>query len=138
MLVSVAGVGLFRSSDAGASFRETGRDLTDQGLVIADFDNPTSEPIQFSSAFAHDRTVYAYAQQSVVRSTDAGATWELLSIPSAADFSAKTSAASSSSSSSTRWSVVAMAVAIAAAVVVAVGWLVRRRTTHTSAPADER
>jgi photosystem II stability/assembly factor-like uncharacterized protein len=138
MLVSVAGVGLFRSSDAGASFRETGRDLTDQGLVIADFDNPTSEPIQFSSAFAHDRTVYAYAQQSVVRSTDAGATWELLSIPSAADFSAKTSAPSSSSSSSTRWIVVAMAVAIAAAVVVAVGWLVRRRTTHTSAPADER
>ena len=86
MLVSVTGVGLFRSTDGGKSFQPAATDLVELSMIIADFDNPTSEPIQFSPAYATDQTVYAYAQQSVVRSTDGGSTWSVLSIPPAADF----------------------------------------------------
>lgn len=83
VLVSVAGTGLFRSTNGGRSFAPTGDSLTEGGLVIADFENPTSSPIQFSPTFATDRTIYAYGQQSVVRSTDGGDSWEVLTIPSA-------------------------------------------------------
>jgi photosystem II stability/assembly factor-like uncharacterized protein len=89
VLVSVAGTGLFRSTDGGHAFMAVGSSLLDRSLIIGDFENPTSEPIQFSSAFATDRTVYAYAQQSVVRSTDGGDTWEVLDIPAASEFVAR-------------------------------------------------
>ncbi len=84
VLASVDGVGLFRSRDGGRTFVATGRDLTRRGLVIADFDRPTSAPIQFSSAFATDHTVFAYAQESVLRSRNGGRTWRVLTLPSAA------------------------------------------------------
>jgi hypothetical protein len=84
MLVSVEGVGLFRSTNAGRTFSAVGASLLARGVVIEDFENPTSEPIQFSPAFATDHTVYAYGEQSVVRSTDGGDTWQVLDIPAAA------------------------------------------------------
>ena len=92
VLVSVAGTGLFRSTDGGNTFTAVGPSLLQRGLIIADFTNPTSAPIQFSTGFATDRTVFAYAQQSVVRSTDAGDTWEVLDLPPAAEFVAPSDA----------------------------------------------
>ncbi len=86
VLVSVSGDGLYRSTDAGASFVEVGTDLTEGNRVIADFTNPTSQPIQFSPAFAEDRTVFAYSGPFVVRSTDAGDSWDVLRIPTAAAY----------------------------------------------------
>jgi photosystem II stability/assembly factor-like uncharacterized protein len=83
VLVSIAGTGLFRSTDFGRSFEAVGSSLLKRGLVIGDFENPTSSPIQFSPAFASDRTIYAYGQQSVVRSSDGGDTWKVLDIPDA-------------------------------------------------------
>jgi hypothetical protein len=74
-----------RSTDAGASFHRVGTDLFDSNHIVADFSNPTSAPIQFSPTFATDKTIFAYAQTDVVRSTDGGQSWEILRLPSAGD-----------------------------------------------------
>ncbi|MFP5256350.1 MAG: WD40/YVTN/BNR-like repeat-containing protein [Acidimicrobiia bacterium] len=85
VLVSVRGVGLHRSSDGGASFSPVAPALAESNRVIADYDNPTSSPIQFSRTFASDRTVFAYAGPDVLRSTDGGSTWDVLPLPTVAD-----------------------------------------------------
>lgn len=84
VLVSVTGSGLYRSTDGGASFVEIAADLIAANLQIADFDRPTSAPIQFSPAFASDQTVFAMAGQHVLRSTDGGDSWALVDLPPAA------------------------------------------------------
>ncbi len=84
LLVSVLGKGLFRSTDGGTTFVETGASLIDNNLLIADFDNPSSEPIQFSPSYALDHTIFGFAQTHVVRSTDTGSTWQVLALPPAA------------------------------------------------------
>lgn len=86
MLISIGGVGLYRSTDGAKSFVAIGADLIDQNITIADFTNPTGTPIQFSRTFAHDHTIFAYANQYVLRSNDAGATWTVLQPPSSIDF----------------------------------------------------
>jgi photosystem II stability/assembly factor-like uncharacterized protein len=86
VLVSITGTGLFRSTDGGATFEEVAADLTAANHVIADYTNPTGDPIQFSPTFAEDGTVLAYADRFVLRSTDAGDTWELLELPTLEDF----------------------------------------------------
>ena len=83
LLVSITGEGLYRSTDGGASFSAIGLDLIEANRVIADFTNPTETPIEFSPSFERDRTVFAYANQDVLRSTDAGETWEVLRLPAA-------------------------------------------------------
>ena len=118
MLVSVSGVGLFRSTDAGRTFSAVGASLLGRNLVIKDFENPTSEPIQFSPAYATDRTVYAFAQQSVVRSRDGGESWTALDIPPAAAFSGK---AVSTTGASTDGGVPVVTIAIAGGLVIVAG-----------------
>ncbi len=118
VLVSIAGRGLFGSTDGGRTFTAVGASLLARGLVIGDFENPTSEPIQFSPDFATDRTVFAYAQQSVVRSTDGGNSWAVLDIPPAKDFVAPKLPAGPSGSAKTNGIPVAL-IALAAAVVLA-------------------
>lgn len=82
VLVSVRGLGLVRSTDGGASFAATGASLSDENLIIADFANPTSSPIQFSPTYATDGTIFAYAQQELLRSTNAGEDWSIVPLPS--------------------------------------------------------
>jgi hypothetical protein len=82
VLVSIFGEGLYRSTDGGRTFEATAPELIDADRVIADYENPTSSPIQFSSTFATDRTIYAYAGTDLLRSTDGGDTWEVLELPS--------------------------------------------------------
>ncbi|MGH9230275.1 MAG: WD40/YVTN/BNR-like repeat-containing protein [Acidimicrobiales bacterium] len=82
VLVSTRELGLLRSTDGGRSFQRVGVGLFDANRIIADFSNPTSMPIQFSPTFATDRTVFAYAQTDVLRSTDGGQSWEVLPLPS--------------------------------------------------------
>ena len=72
VLVSSRELGLVRSTDGGASFHRVGAELLDTNHLVADFSNPTSAPIQFSPTFATDKTIFAYAQTDVVRSTDGG------------------------------------------------------------------
>ncbi len=137
MLVSVTGTGLFRSNDGGRSFTPTGASLLSAGMVIADFDNPTSEPLQFSPQFARDHTVYAYAQQNVVRSTDGGTTWTVLPLPSSADFRsswtrATATAKRSTSGASNAAVVIAIVIAIAAALGVGALLLTRRSSSARS------
>jgi photosystem II stability/assembly factor-like uncharacterized protein len=85
VLVSTRDAGLLRSTDGGASFREVGTQLFESNHLVADFSNPTSAPIQFSPTFATDRTIFAYAQTDVVRSTDGGDSWEVLGLPGSGD-----------------------------------------------------
>jgi photosystem II stability/assembly factor-like uncharacterized protein len=85
VLVSTREHGLLRSTDGGTSFGVIGAKLFDRNHLIADFSNPTSIPIQFSPEFGADRTVFAYAQTHVLRSTDAGESWEMLQLPTAED-----------------------------------------------------
>jgi photosystem II stability/assembly factor-like uncharacterized protein len=82
VLVSTRELGLVRSADGGRSFQRVGVELFDSNRIIADFSNPTSMPIQFSPTFATDRTVFAYAQTDVLRSTDGGQSWNVLPLPS--------------------------------------------------------
>ena len=84
VLASTRDLGLLRSTDGGASFTAVARDLVEDQHLIADFDNPTSSPIQFSPAFASDGTVFAYAQTVALRSTDGGRSWDVLDLPAAA------------------------------------------------------
>jgi hypothetical protein len=83
VLVSLGRHGLFRSTDGGASFRPIASDLlADQQLVGELLDNATASPIQFSPRFAEDDTVFAHTDRSVLRSTDRGETWDVLTLPS--------------------------------------------------------
>jgi photosystem II stability/assembly factor-like uncharacterized protein len=86
VLVSALGRGLYRSSDGGATFAAVGTSLIKNNHLIADYDNPTSAPIQFSPTYARDRTIFGMAQDDVVKSGDGGSTWQVLNLPPAADF----------------------------------------------------
>jgi hypothetical protein len=83
VFVSIRGVGLFKSSDGGVTFNATGTGLYNNNVLIADYEWPTSAPIQFSPAYATDHTMFGFAQSYVVRSTDSGATWTILDLPPA-------------------------------------------------------
>lgn len=82
VLVSSHDRGLLRSTDGGRSFRAIGSQLLDANHLVVDFSNSTSVPIQFSPSFAADRTIFAYAQTHVLRSTDGGDSWDILDLPS--------------------------------------------------------
>jgi photosystem II stability/assembly factor-like uncharacterized protein len=85
VLASTRELGLLRSTDGGRSFKPVGIELFDSDRLVADFSNPTSMAIQFSPTFATDRTVFAYAQTDVLRSTDGGESWDVLPLPSSRD-----------------------------------------------------
>ena len=81
LLVSISGLGLFRSTDGGQTFEPVGRELIENQVVLKSFYHPTTEPIVFSPTFAEDRTVFGIAEDHVYRSEDAGDTWETLDLP---------------------------------------------------------
>jgi Calx-beta domain len=85
VLVSVLGRGLYRSTDGGTTFAAVGTSLIQGNHLITDYENPVSNPIQFSPTYARDRTIFAMAQDDIVRSTDGGDTWQVLGLPPAAD-----------------------------------------------------
>jgi photosystem II stability/assembly factor-like uncharacterized protein len=85
VLASTRDAGLLRSTDGGRTFATSAEELFADDLVIADFSNPTSVPIQFSPSFAADDTIFAYAQTEVLRSRDEGISWERLDLPSGAE-----------------------------------------------------
>lgn len=86
VLASVAGAGLFRSIDGARTFESIAPSLLGANHVIADFTNPSGSPIQFSPAYATDRTIFGYSSQDVLRSTDGGDTWAVVALPSAEQF----------------------------------------------------
>ena len=70
-----------RSTDRGATWSPTGESLLRKDLVISNFYHATAEPLVFSPAFALDRTVFGFDGTTLVRSTDAGATWTTMASP---------------------------------------------------------
>ncbi len=81
LLVSVRGSGLYKSTDAAATFRAVGEELTSDNHVLANYENPTTEPIAFSPNFAADQTVFGFSEAQLFRSTDGGESWEPLQVP---------------------------------------------------------
>jgi photosystem II stability/assembly factor-like uncharacterized protein len=85
VVISTREHGLLRSTAGGRSFRAVGTELLRANHLVADFSNPTSAPIQFSPTFASDHTIFAYGQGDVLRSTDGGDCWQVLTLPSSGD-----------------------------------------------------
>jgi photosystem II stability/assembly factor-like uncharacterized protein len=85
VLVSVLGKGLYRSTDGGTTFAAVGTSLLQNNHLITDYEQPVSNPIQFSPTYARDRTIFGMAQDDIVRSTDGGDSWQVLDLPPAAD-----------------------------------------------------
>ncbi|MCB0960741.1 MAG: hypothetical protein KDB04_14635, partial [Acidimicrobiales bacterium] len=83
LLVSVRGLGLFRSTDGGERFEAVADDLRDEQLQLSNWYHATSPPIAFSPDFERDQTVYGYADEHLLRSTDAGETWTEVERPTA-------------------------------------------------------
>jgi photosystem II stability/assembly factor-like uncharacterized protein len=81
VLISIQGLGLFKSTDGGETFTATG----DPGIAIAKTDRLPSAgiPIEFSPNYANDRTIFGFggAKTDVYRSIDGGRTWQTFRIP---------------------------------------------------------
>jgi photosystem II stability/assembly factor-like uncharacterized protein len=142
VLVSVTGSGLYRSTDGGRRFTATGADLLAGNHVIADFTNPTGSALQFSPGYATDHTVFGYASQDIVRSTDAGATWTVLRLPSATTFLREVGTAEGTTSPGSgggggigkrRVAVIGLAILV----LLAIAWFLYRRSRRSrrAAPA---
>jgi photosystem II stability/assembly factor-like uncharacterized protein len=82
IIVSVKGKGLFKSIDGGETFKAIGKDLLAQNYVLSQMVMSTSSPLQFSPAYAKDKTIYGFgsAKAELFKSTNGGATWEIVSI----------------------------------------------------------
>ena len=81
ILVSVRGRGLFRSVDGGRSFAPVAEQLFADGYVLGNFYQDTSEPIVFSPDFERDRTIYGFAETTLLKSVDGGDTWTPIALP---------------------------------------------------------
>ncbi|MGK7932181.1 MAG: WD40/YVTN/BNR-like repeat-containing protein [Microcystaceae cyanobacterium] len=81
IMVTARGKGLYKSVDGGQSFQPVG----DRSVPIAKLDNIpyAGTPIHFSPNYAEDQTIFGLGSTTteVFRSTDAGNTWETLTVP---------------------------------------------------------
>ncbi len=66
-LVSVRGKGLFKTTDGGTTFTQIGDYLTG--------------PIEFSSSYSVDGTIFSSSGAEIYKSTDGGNTWETIVFP---------------------------------------------------------
>lgn len=83
VLVSLAGLGLHRSTDGGASFTPIAPELVQQNLV---FSNTTPIPTSNPLVYADANTVVGTANGSVLVSRDGGDTWDITTLPPAAEY----------------------------------------------------
>jgi photosystem II stability/assembly factor-like uncharacterized protein len=81
VMVSVRGYGLFKTTNAGASFQSIG----DPKILMSRMWNVPSSgrAIVFSPNYATDKTLYGFgsAEHQVYRSQDGGETWNTINIP---------------------------------------------------------
>ena len=81
MLVSAAGLGLFRSTDHGERFEAIAPELLSDQVVFNSFYHPTTEPIVFSPTYGQDQTIFGLAEDRVYRSSDGGDSWTTIVLP---------------------------------------------------------
>jgi len=84
-IISVRGRGLFKTEDAGISFKRIGEDLIADNYELSHYRGTHSAgmPVRFSPSYARDRTLYGFgsAKTELFRSADGGKTWQILKIP---------------------------------------------------------
>lgn len=87
IIASVRGKGLYKSTDAGQTFKAIGdrsAPLRDRTLPYSRMHEVPSAgiPIKFSPAYATDNTIYSFgsATTEVFKSTDGGNTWKVLPV----------------------------------------------------------
>ncbi|WP_300505126.1 YCF48-related protein [Crocosphaera sp.] len=80
-VVSIRAKGLFKTVDGGETFEKIG----DNALTFSRMNNIPyrGQAIQFSPSYAEDNTLYGFGgtNTEIYRSTDAGNTWETITIP---------------------------------------------------------
>jgi photosystem II stability/assembly factor-like uncharacterized protein len=126
VLASVRGLGLFRSEDHGATFTGVAPGLIDSNQVLSNFANPTAVPLVFSPGFAQDRTIFGYSGTAVLRSTDAGDTWERIDPPKTLHEVPLPRKQSASSRSSWAWVAVILLAVLGLLVLLGIKRLVRK------------
>ena len=84
-VISVKGKGLFQTVDGGQTFSQIGQEFIKKNNQLAKMGDVPSAgiPIKFSPAYGSDSTIYGFgsAKGEVFKSTDAGNTWQILSVP---------------------------------------------------------
>ena len=73
LIVSIRGVGLFKSDNGGTTFSQIGSELIRNNYSI--------ELIEFSEPFLVDNTIYGASDEEIFQSLDGGNTWKLLKRP---------------------------------------------------------
>jgi hypothetical protein len=83
IIISVRGKGLFKSNDAGETFRQIGMDLiTDNHALSLPQEFPErSVPIKYSPFYKVDRTIFATSGEMLFVSEDGGETWSVIERP---------------------------------------------------------
>lgn len=73
ILVSLKGLGVFRSVDHGNTFEAAGRDLPGRNIEL--------KFIEFSPNYAENQVIFGASDESVMRSSDRGDTWTVIDRP---------------------------------------------------------
>ena len=73
VVLSLRGRGLFKSTDAGRTFKMIANDLRRNNHAV--------EYICFSPQYRHDHTIFAASDEELFRSTDEGDSWEVIRRP---------------------------------------------------------
>ena len=73
VLVSVKGIGLYKSTDGGKQFSRIGRELLKAGYSIYH--------IAFSPRYSIDNTIYAASEEELFRSSNGGEHWQIIKRP---------------------------------------------------------
>jgi photosystem II stability/assembly factor-like uncharacterized protein len=83
ILVSVRGMGLFKSIDGGETFNQVGHDLINDNHSLCHMFGFAGFgiPLWFSPTYAVDNTIYGTSSEELFISTDRGITWTMIKRP---------------------------------------------------------
>lgn len=81
VVFAAKGVGILKSIDGGNSFVEVENSLINEGVSLGNLSNTpaTSGAIKFSPNYAIDKTIYGFSGEMLVKSTDGGENWSVVS-----------------------------------------------------------
>lgn len=83
LIISIMGKGLFKSNDAGKTFRPIATDLIKNNHSLTPYQDfpERPAPIKYSPFYATDRTIYGVSGEELFISEDAGESWHVIKRP---------------------------------------------------------